>query len=144
MQGACHDANKTNDWAPARITNTRRPVELRPWRMTRTADLERLYADQLVRELRRLRRALIEHVEVVGSYPDSELRITFRVHDRLCLYGVIDRIWDEETPESYDPSRAVTNAYLRWLEALDTGELPHACHPDSDGVTWLRLWEDWQ
>jgi hypothetical protein len=46
--------------------------------------------------------------------------------------------------ESYDAGRAVTSSFLRWLEALDTDELPAACDPDADGVTWMELFEDWR
>jgi len=107
------------------------------------ANHERRYADELIGALRRDGRVLIERAELVGSYPDSTLVVVFRVKDRPCRFGVNDRIWDEAHPERYDVTRAVTSTYLRWTEALDTGELPDSCQPDSDGITWLPLWDDW-
>ena len=80
-----------------------------------------------------------------GDAPDSELKILFRVTDRPCLYGMVDNPWEE--PGLGDPLYPVTRVVgittMRWLEGLSTGELPHQCRPDADGVTWLSLWEDW-
>lgn len=80
-----------------------------------------------------------------GQAPDSELRIVFCVGDRACLYGVVDRLWDEGfldvSPQ--EVGALVFLAAMRWEEALLTGELPRRCMPDSEGVTWLALWEDW-
>jgi hypothetical protein len=105
--------------------------------------LERGYANEFLAEIRRDGRVLVDHTELVGAYPDTMLLIVFRVHNRPCLFGVRDHIWEEDNPSEFDAERAVTSSYLRWLEALDTGELPHRCRPDSDGVTWLDLWDDW-
>jgi len=106
--------------------------------------LEEAYADDLLAKLRRPRRRLaIDRAELVGTYPDTALVVIFRAPDRPCLFGVRDRIWEEETPEEFNPESSATSAFLRWEEALDTGELPHRCDPDSSGTTWLDLWTDW-
>lgn len=80
-----------------------------------------------------------------GEPPNSELRVLFRVADRPCLYGMVDRAWDEGALDVplHEVERVVSDTSLRWLEGLETGELPHRCRPDSAGVTWLQLWEDW-
>jgi hypothetical protein len=80
---------------------------------------------------------------VVGSFPDTTLVVICRIPDRPCVYGIRDRIWAEALPEEFDAVQSATYAFLRWIEALDCGEFPHRCTPDSSGVTWLNLWEDW-
>jgi hypothetical protein len=107
------------------------------------AAIERGYSDELLGELRRDGRAAIERTDLVGSYPETTLIVVFRVRDRPCVFGVRDRIWHWQEPSTFDQEASVTSSYLRWLEALDTGELPHRCDEDHDGVTWLNLWEDW-
>ncbi len=104
---------------------------------------EHAYADGLLDELARDGRAVIQRADVVGSYPETTFVVVFRVGDRPCIFGVRDRIWDEEDPTTFDTARSVTYAWLRWEEALDTDELPNQCDPDGEGVTWLNLWDDW-
>jgi hypothetical protein len=104
------------------------------------AQLEHGYVDDVVAELRNDGRVKIDQAAMLYCYPDTTLVVIFRVSDRLCPYGVRDRIWDEGHPEDFDAYRRATSTYLRWLEALDIGELPHQCNPDSSGVTWFNLW----
>jgi hypothetical protein len=107
-----------------------------------TSQVERTYADDVLAELRKDGRVRIDRAEVVGSFPDTIFEVIFRVTDRPCVYGVHDRIWDEKLPEDFDSYQSATYTVLRWIEALDCGELPHRCAPDPTGVTWLNLWED--
>ena len=104
------------------------------------SELERAYADDVIGELRKDGRVSIERAGVVGAFPDTALVVIFRKHDRPCLYGVRARLWNENTDLE---AVSATYSYLRWIEALDCGELPHRCSPDSTGVTWLDLWDDW-
>jgi hypothetical protein len=103
------------------------------------SELERAYADNVIGELRKDGRISIERAGVV-AFPDSALVVIFRKHDRPGLYGVRERLLDENSDLE---GVIATYSYLRWIEALDCGELPHLCSPDSTGVTWLNLWDDW-
>lgn len=77
--------------------------------------------------------------------PDRQLRILFRVRDRPCLFGMVERPWEDgalEVPLE-ELEEVWVSAGLRWDEGINTGELPHHCRPDAHGVTWLSLWENW-
>ncbi len=81
--------------------------------------------------------------EVVGSWPDTEVRILFRAPRRgPCLYGVRDRIWDEDPISEFGVERAVTYTWQRIAELVeaDPSELPARCTADDAGVTWVELW----
>ena len=97
----------------------------------------------LLNELRTRRSDIdIEEASTKGAHPDTEFVVLFRAHDRPCLFGVRDRIWDEDSITAFGVERSVTDTWLRWEELLDTGELPHDCAPDDGGVTWVDLWAD--
>lgn len=80
--------------------------------------------------------------EVCGSWPETELRLFFRVVARSrCIYGVRDRLWDEDPLGQFGVERAVTHTWLRIMELVEATpyELPEECDPDVDGVTWVKL-----
>jgi len=103
---------------------------------------EQEYAEALLDRLGEQADLQITGWELVGTAPDTLLRVLVRVVGRPCLFGVWEPIWDE-WDETTDPKKEASLAYLRWEEALLTGEFPHVCQPDDAGVTWLQLWEDW-
>jgi len=80
---------------------------------------------------------------VTGSYPETVLTLLFRVPGYSpCLYGLEDRIWEEDPIAAFGVERAVTYTWLRIEELVvaDNSDLPMECQPDDDGITLVELW----
>jgi hypothetical protein len=80
---------------------------------------------------------------VTGTYPETVLTLLFRVPDYSpCLYGVEDRIWEEDPITAFGVERAVTYTWLRIEELVIAAEtdLPTTCQPDEEGITHVDLW----
>jgi len=116
--------------------------------MSRDPQLEeRTYIADLLRHIIQVGPTLVPPLDLVGhevsgSWPDTELRLYFRVFARSpCVYGIRDRVWDEDPVGQFGVQRAVTYTWLRIEELVEAKpyELPEQCEPDVEGVTWVQL-----